>query len=543
MAISHLDEPREVWNWRVKCAVFVIGILGASRGADEGIISGIESNKEWLRTYGIQDGSAAQSNVVSMVQIGCVLGALLAFFVVDHLGRLRTSQVCILFWLAGITIWITSYRGGASGLAQVYAGRFVAGTGIGGTAVCVPTFLSEIAPKSRRGLAVNVYAASVYLGILIGYFANYGCQVHVPAESAKRWMVPVSINYLFGGTTLIGSLFLRESPRWLLRRGHTKRAQSVLQYYRRLDLSHPYLVEEWKGMEREAETLAQQTRLRSIIALLTDGSQLYRLCAIGIAIQILSNWSGGGGSLTIYAPRLLALVGVHSNSTLFTTGILGVVKLLSALTATFFLIDRLGRKRSVFIGITLQGIAAVYLAAFLGATDLSSATLTGSEQRGSIAAIVAIFVAGIGWTFGFNAISYLIGTEIFPLSTRAMASSIIMVFHFVNQYGASRALQPMLHTMQGYGLFTFNAVVCFFSIAYIALFIPETAGRSLEEMNSLFEGPWYRIGMLGSSLPASSSQHPRSHLVPVSELEQGNGPDSADKKSTLSVAEIKTCDA
>lgn len=501
-----------------------------------------------------------------MVQIGCVLGALLAFFLVDHLGRLRTSQVCILFWLAGITIWITSYRGGASGLAQVYAGRFVAGTGIGGTAVCVPTFLSEIAPKSRRGLAVNVYAASVYLGILIGYFANYGCQVHVPAESAKRWMVPVSINYLFGGTTLIGSLFLRESPRWLLRSGQTERAQSVLQYYRRLDMSHPYFVEEWEGMEREAEALAQQTRLRSIIALFTDRSQLYRLCAIGIAIQILSNWSGGGGSLTIYAPRLLALVGVHSNSTLFTTGILGVVKLLSALTATFFLIDRLGRKRSVFIGITLQGIAAVYLAAFLGATDLSSAMLTGSEQRGSIAAIVAIFVAGIGWTFGvsaapppfcfallwiktrltpaqFNAISYLIGTEIFPLSTRAMASSIIMVFHFVNQYGASRALQPMLHTMQGYGLFTFNAVVCFFSIAYIALFIPETAGRSLEEMNSLFEGPWYRIGMLGSSLPVSASQHPRSHLVPVSELEQGNGPDSADKKSTLSVAEIKTCDA
>lgn len=429
MAISHLDEPREVWNWSeslrdrptaccmgstlipkvgtsnsgVKCAVFVIGILGASRGADEGIISGIESNKEWLRTYGIQDGGAAQSNVVSMVQIGCVLGALLAFFVVDHLGRLRTSQVCILFWLAGITIWITSYRGGASGLAQVYAGRFVAGTGIGGTAVCVPTFLSEIAPKSRRGLAVNVYAASVYLGILIGYFANYGCQVHVPAESAKRWMVPVSINYLFGGTTLIGSLFLRESPRWLLRRGLTERAQSVLEYYRRLDMSHPYLVEEWEGMEREAEALAQQTRLRSIIALFTDGSQLYRLCAIGIAIQILSNWSGGGGSLTIYAPRLLALVGVHSNSTLFTTGILGVVKLLSALTATFFLIDRLGRKRSVFIGITLQGIAAIYLAAFLGATDLSSATLTASEQRGSIAAIVAIFVAGIGWTFGVSA--------------------------------------------------------------------------------------------------------------------------------------------
>jgi len=494
--VPSTSSPKQIWNWRIISTMFIIGTLGASRGADEGIISGIEGQKEWLKLYGITNGSSAQSNVVSMVQLGCVLGSLLAFFCVDWFGRLRTCQLCTIVWIIGTTIWITSTQGGPSGLSQMYAGRFIAGTGIGGTSVCVPTFLSEVAPKARRGMAVNIFAFSVYIGIVIGYFANYGSQRHIDANSSARWRIPVSINFIFADLSFLGSLIVKESPRWLLKRGKEDQAKRVLLYYRQLDEHHPYFKEEFDSMLEQHDRERQESHgnvLAGLSRLFTSSSQLYRLVIVGILVQILSNWSGGGGSLTIYAPKLLNLVGVHSNSSLFTTAIFGIVKLLSAMCAAFFLIDKIGRRKSVFIGISLQCIAAIYLSAYLGIVkDPLDGANSASHQHAGIAAIVAIFIAGIGWTLGFNAISYLIGTEIFPSSTRALATTIIMIFHFVNQYGASRALQPMLHSMNGVGLFAFNASVCFISIIYVAIFIPETSGRSLEEMESLFRKPWQR---------------------------------------------------
>lgn len=506
--VAHETSPKEIWNWRVIGTMIIIGTLGASRGADEGIISGIEGQKQWLELYGITNGSSAQSNIVSMVQLGCILGSLLAFFCVDWFGRLRTCQLCTIVWIVGTVIWISSTQGGPSGLSQMYAGRFIAGTGIGGTSVCVPTFLSEVSPKARRGMAVNIFAFSVYVGIVIGYFTNYGSQRHVDANSTARWRVPVSINFIFAGLSFLGSLIVKESPRWLLKRGKQEEAKQVLLYYRQLDEHHPYFKEEFDSMleQDERERLESHGNvLAGLARLFTSPSQVYRLVVIGILVQILSNWSGGGGSLTIYAPKLLNLVGVHSNSSLITTAIFGIVKLISAMCAAFFLIDRIGRRKSVFIGISLQGIAAIYLSAYLGVVKdpLNNANSV-SHQNAGVAAIVAIFIAGIGWTLGFNAISYLIGTEIFPSSTRALATTIIMVFHFVNQYGASRALQPMLHHMNGVGLFAFNASVCFISIIYVAIFIPETAGRSLEEMEQLFRSPWERFSKRKSDLESTN---------------------------------------
>lgn len=94
-----------------------------------------------------------------------------------------------------------------------------------------------------------------------------------------------------------------------------------------------------------------------------------------------------------------------------------------------------GRKRSVFLGISLQTLAALYLTIFISQINpdvdaTSAAPKSANEQRASIAAIVMIFVSGIGWAFGFNTIQYLIGTEIWPMELRALATSLIMAIHF-----------------------------------------------------------------------------------------------------------------
>ena len=162
MFMQHIKStPREALNWRLAFAMSVFGFLGMSRGSDEGIISGIQESPAWRRTYGIEAGSSTESNVVSMVQIGCVPGSLLAFLIVDSLGRVRTAQICCTLWLLGNTLWISS----AGNVGLMHAARFVSGVGIGGFPVACPTFLAEVAPRTVRGLAVCLFSMSVYIGI------------------------------------------------------------------------------------------------------------------------------------------------------------------------------------------------------------------------------------------------------------------------------------------------------------------------------------------------------------------------------------------
>lgn len=424
------STPREALNWRLFLTIFVVGLAGLGRGTDEGLIGSLTGSKEWLNEFKVANGSGAQSNVVSMVQLGNIPGALLAFFAVDRIGRLNTIRVCALIWILGIAIWITS----AGSLGQTYGGRFVAGIGIGAFSVVCPTYLSEISPRTIRGLAVTVFSAMVYLGITLSYFANYGAQSGFPKQSTKVWRVPVGMNFVYAGLLFLGTFLIKESPRALVKRGKAEEALETLAWYRNLPRDHPYLRDEFNGImeenHREAQAMEGHTYWTVFKHLFTRSANLYRLIVIGFGIQILGQWSGGG-SLTIYAQKIFVLVGVKTNASLYTTGIFGVVKLTSGLCCAFFLVDLLGRKRSVFIGIGLQTLAALYLAVFLSTVNPSAnAAQSATQERASIAAIVMIFISGVGWALGFNTIQYLIGTEIWPMELRAMASSLIMCVHF-----------------------------------------------------------------------------------------------------------------
>lgn len=164
-----------------------------------------------------------------------------------------------------------------------------------------------------------------------------------------------------------------------------------------------------------------------------------------------------------------------------------------------------GRKRSLAIGIFLQAISMLYVAAFLTAVpdlDDEGFVFTKSQKSASIGAIVMIYVSGFGWAMGWNSIQYLINAEIYPLRIRALSSSLVMCFHFVNQYGNSRAVPEMLLSTANGGLSPAGTFWFFAAITIIGFFwawfsIPETAGLSLENMDRLFTLRWWQIGRMG----------------------------------------------
>ncbi|KEF52357.1 uncharacterized protein A1O9_11598 [Exophiala aquamarina CBS 119918] len=511
------DEPKEVLNWRLWFAVFSFGIMGAARGVDEGLISGTFNTAHFqkLLHFDELDKEAlanVKGNVSAMVQIGSVGGALLAFVLADRIGRLwATRQLCVL-WILGIVIFLTNN----GRLGQVYAGRFIAGLGIGQTTVIAPVYISEIAPRAVRGLCTCVFAGSVYVGIMLAYFASWGSSLHINKNSYNSWVVPTSLHLMFAGIIFVLSFFNYESPRFLIKKGEPEHAVTNLARVRGLPADDEYVVSEINGIKHqlaeEQEATMGQGAWGYVREMFCMPNNFYRIY-LGLGTQLLSQWSGAQ-SITIYAPDMFALLGTKGqNEKLFATAIFGVVKFVAAIMCALFLVDVIGRKRSLSIGIGLQALSMCYVAAFLTAVPNIDAdtVFTPSQKHASTGAIVMIYLSGFGWAMGWNSIQYLLNSEIYPLRIRAISSSLVMCFHFVNQYGNSRAVPSMLLPtssggMSPKGTFWFFTVITVIGGCWAWFFIPETSGRSLEGMDALFRLPWYKIGRYGQK-DAESSDH------------------------------------
>ena len=212
--------------------------------------------------------------------------------------------------------------------------------------------------------------------------------------------------------------------------------------------------------------------------------------------------------ITIYAPKYFAMMGTSGEQEkLFATAIFGVVKFISAMLCAFFLIDFFGRKRSLTAGITLQLVAMLYMAIFLLVVpniEDEGYVQTASQKHAAMGAIVMIYFSGFGWALGWNSIQYLINSEIYPLRLRALGGSIAMTFHFVNQYGNSKAVPLMFIAMTNGGTMLFFSCVTALGLVWVWFFLPETSGKSLESLDEMFNLPWHLIGRKGAELTKGS---------------------------------------
>ncbi|KAF2828033.1 MFS quinate transporter-like protein [Ophiobolus disseminans] len=505
------DTPKESLNWRLWFGVFVFGLMGAARGIDEGLIGTTAELEPFRKKFGLDDPQKSEhevaellSNITSMVQMGSILGAGIAFFLTDKIGRLWATRQLCLVWVIGISIFLASSATGSIGM--VYVGRFIAGVGIGQTTVVAPTYLAETAPRAIRGLCVCAFAGSVYIGIMLAYFASWGSSIHISPKTDAQWLVPNSMHLMFAGVIFILSIFSKESPRWLIKVGRHEEALENLTRLRQLPGDHPYVTSEIidinDQLNREREATMGTSWLGPIRELFSSKANLYRL-QLSVFSQLLSQWSGAN-SITIYAPQYFAMMGTTGqHEKLFATAIFGVVKFVSSMICAFFLIDFIGRKRSLATGITLQFVSMLYMALFLlidNKISDKSIPQTSSQKHAAMGAIVMIYFSGFGWALGWNSVQYLINSEIYPLRLRALGGSIAMTFHFVNQYGNSKAVPLMFIGMTTGGTMMFFSCVTAIGLVWVYFFLPETSGKSLESMDEMFNLPWHLIGRKGAQL-------------------------------------------
>lgn len=219
-----------------------------SSGFDTGVMGSVLALSSFKTDFGLPLGGTGfastknakvSSNVVSLLTAGCFFGAIAAAFLNDRFGRRYSLMFFSVIFLIGAAIQTAATHA----IGQIYAGRVIAGLGIGGMSSITPVFVAENCPPAVRGRITGLFQEFLVIGSTFAYWLNYGVALHIK-PSTKQWRIPVAIQLIPGGFLLIGLFFLKESPRWLMKQGRFEEATNSLAYMRREDPQAPEIVQE-----------------------------------------------------------------------------------------------------------------------------------------------------------------------------------------------------------------------------------------------------------------------------------------------------------
>lgn len=338
--------------------------------------------------------------------IGDAVGAALSFFLNDRIGRLRSFRLYTMLWIIGQIIAMIS-----PGASTLYLSRIVSGLGIGALSVTGTISIVEIAPAEIRGLLTAWYSVCMGIALMVSTFCVYGVQLHIEA-SRFQYQIVMLAPCMFMSIWLVASFFLCESPRWLLLSGDDKKAVETIIRLRCLPIDHPRVQEEFGGIKESIQTESMacggfnspSDLLGIAKETFTVPSNLRRVQQV-LILYILPQLSGGN-SVTNYFIPILKIAGVagDSNKNLFLNCMYTLTKFVFSLLASFFFIDVLGRRNSLFTGVTLQMLSDIYLAVYISIQQQMSVSQSSSE-----AALVAIFVHAFGYTIGKSSLR---GTDV-----------------------------------------------------------------------------------------------------------------------------------
>jgi SP family arabinose:H+ symporter-like MFS transporter len=438
-------QLKKVFLWSV-----TVALGGLLFGIDTAVISGAEQEIQKLWNLNVFEHGLT----VSIALIGTVVGALFGGIPTDRLGRKRT-----LFWIA--VLYFVSALGAA--IAPEWYSflffRLIGGFGVGASSVTAPMYISEVAPASHRGKLVALFQANVVFGILVAYLSNYLLQDAGP--NAWRWMLGMEVfPALF---FLIAILYVPESPRWLILN---------------------------KGLVKEAEVIFAavnpETAQAEVKAVLDDQAKSVSLkeetlfskkhqVAVTLAILFaVFNQVSGINAIIYYAPRIFEMTGAGTDSALLSTLGIGVVNFIFTMTAMFF-IDRFGRKKLMYVGsIGLIVTLALVARAFY------------TNEFDFVPIYLFIYIGFFAFSQG--AVIWVFISEIFPNTVRGKGTSLGSFTHWFMASVIAFSFPWITEKLGGGNSFMIFTVMMVLQLLFVWRMMPETKGKSLEQLGESIEG-------------------------------------------------------
>lgn len=426
------------------------------------------------------------ANIVSCYQAGCFFGALSGYFVGYYFGRKWGLFVASIVFIVGSVL--QTVASGKTGLGIMYAGRVIAGWSVGVASNLTPIYIAEISPPAIRGRLIGLYELGWQIGAVVGFWIGYGVNQHIPYGNVQ-WLIPFAVQLIPGGCLALGTLTIKESPRWLASRDRYDRALTNLAIIRNLPSEHSYVQEEMfeiKSAIEHDEEHAGHGLLAPMRALFRNKSYVKRL---GLCIMLFAFQNCTGiNAINYYSPTVFASIGVTGTSTsLLTTGVFGVIKFAGAIVWLLYLIDRFGRRLLLLVGATGGAACMLWIGIFIAVAkpdDNKSETLTG----GGISAIVAFYLWTCFYSPTYNGGPWVFSAETMPTFIRSATQAFVAASNWLFAFLIARFTPQMFDKMK-FGVYLFFAALMIVSIPIVWLTIPETSGIPLEHMDELFALP------------------------------------------------------
>lgn len=436
--------------------VAVIASLGGLLfGYDTGVISGALPflKKEFALN------STMQGIATGAVLGGAAIGAALAGAISDRFGRKPVILVvAVLFTLGALGSAV------APSVGVLLIGRAVVGFAIGVASMLTPLYLAEMAPKQQRGAIVSLNQFCITLGILVSYLVDYAL-----ADAANNWRWMLGLGAVPGVILFLGMLALPESPRFLAGENRMDEARRSLVLMRGTDQVDDELHELRTDVRKEG-------RVASWSELLTPHARRALLVGVGLAVfqQVT-----GINTVIYFAPTIFQSAGLPSASaSILATAGVGLVNVLMTILA-MWLMDRAGRRALLLWGLAGMIVMLLVLAAGFA---IGQKGLVSYITVGSVAAYVGFFAIGLGPVF------WLLISEIFPLAVRGRGMSIATVANWGSNLVVTVVFLDLVKWLGSSGAFLLFAVLSIVAYVFTYATVPETKGRSLEEIERELTG-------------------------------------------------------
>jgi SP family arabinose:H+ symporter-like MFS transporter len=419
-------------------------------GFDTAVISG---TLNFIQPYfGLSEAGLGWT--VSSLLFGCIAGVFMAGKAGDHYGRKKVLMfAALLFFVSAV--------GSASAHSLVFflVARVLGGLAVGVASILSPMYIAELAPAKYRGTLVSLNQLAIVVGILVAFFSNY--ILVGTGENNWRWMLLVMAA---PAVLLFFSLFLvPESPRWLVARNRNKEALDVLIKTSGEEFAHAELKEINETLKNQEESTFSELFSPKIKPLLF----------IGIILAVFQQITGIN-TIMYYAPKIFANVGQSNDSALLQTILIGGTNLIFTLVA-MVLIDRYGRRMLIIIGsagmtLMLAGLSVLFF------TNHTSSVLV----LVFILGYIAFFAASLGPAL------WVVAAELFPNRLRSKGMSVAIVALWIACTIVTITFPIMLERLSGGITFLIFALICLANLLYVWRFVPETKGKTLEELEREF---------------------------------------------------------
>lgn len=443
----------------------VAALGGILFGYDTAVISG--TTAEVAAQFGLTDLSKGW--YVGCALVGSIIGVAFAGMLSDYLGRKKTMLIAaVLFSVSAIGCCL------CAGFNDLVIYRIVGGVGIGIVSIVSPIYISEISPAKIRGTMVSLYQLAVTMGLLLAYLVNFVILKNAPESDYTgffKWAFSDQMwRGMLGSESVVTILFffiiffIPESPRWLIVKGRDDRAMEI---FRRLKTDESGALEEFSSTKSSiaGEIKSEWSALRE--------KGIIKAVLIGSAIAILGQFMGVNAVL-YYGPDIFADAGLAAEDSSFSTVLVGLVNMLTTVLAVF-IIDKVGRKKLIYFGVSSMIVCLIAIG------------LIFALGGGGILLLVFFLLYIFSQAISISAVVFVLLSEMYPNRVRGIAMSIAGLALWVGTYLIGQFTPWCMTNLTPAGTFFFFAVMC---VPYMLIMwkqVPETTGKTLEEIEQYWK--------------------------------------------------------